>query len=65
MLDATTGQNAINQAKVFMETANVTGVVLTKPTVRLKAVSLLLSKKNLACLLVDRCRRRHYGFPAL
>ena len=30
VLDATTGQNAINQAKVFMETANVTGVVLTK-----------------------------------
>ncbi len=30
VLDATTGQNAISQAKVFMETANVTGVVLTK-----------------------------------
>ena len=30
VLDATTGQNAINQAKVFMDTANVTGVVLTK-----------------------------------
>ena len=30
VLDATTGQNAINQAKVFMETAKVTGVVLTK-----------------------------------
>ena len=30
VLDATTGQNAINQAKVFMETASVTGVVLTK-----------------------------------
>ena len=30
VLDATTGQNAINQAKVFAETANVTGVVLTK-----------------------------------
>lgn len=30
ILDATTGQNAISQAKVFMETANVTGVVLTK-----------------------------------
>lgn len=30
VLDATTGQNAINQAKVFMETAHVTGVVLTK-----------------------------------
>lgn len=30
VLDATTGQNAITQAKVFMETASVTGVVLTK-----------------------------------
>ena len=30
VLDATTGQNSITQAKVFTETANVTGVVLTK-----------------------------------
>lgn len=30
VLDATTGQNAITQAKVFTETANVTGIVLTK-----------------------------------
>lgn len=30
VLDATTGQNAINQAKVFLNTAKVTGVVLTK-----------------------------------
>ena len=30
VLDATTGQNAITQAKVFTETSNVTGVVLTK-----------------------------------
>lgn len=30
VLDATTGQNAIAQAKVFAETAQVTGVVLTK-----------------------------------
>lgn len=30
VLDATTGQNAITQANVFTETANVTGVVLTK-----------------------------------
>ncbi len=30
VLDATTGQNAISQARVFMETAQVTGVVLTK-----------------------------------
>ncbi len=30
VLDATTGQNAITQAKVFMQVANVTGAVLTK-----------------------------------
>jgi fused signal recognition particle receptor len=30
VLDATTGQNAINQAKIFGEAADVTGVVLTK-----------------------------------
>lgn len=30
VLDATTGQNAISQAKVFKEVANITGVVLTK-----------------------------------
>lgn len=30
VLDATTGQNAINQAKVFKEVSNITGVALTK-----------------------------------
>ena len=30
VLDATTGQNGINQAKVFIEAAGVTGVILTK-----------------------------------
>jgi len=30
VLDATTGQNAINQARVFHEALNVTGLVLTK-----------------------------------
>lgn len=30
VLDATTGQNAINQAREFKEVANITGVVLTK-----------------------------------
>ena len=30
VLDATTGQNAINQAKVFKDIANITGVALTK-----------------------------------
>ena len=30
ILDATTGQNAINQAKLFGEAVGVTGIVLTK-----------------------------------
>jgi fused signal recognition particle receptor len=30
VLDATTGQNAISQAKMFQEEAGVTGIVLTK-----------------------------------
>ncbi len=30
VLDATTGQNAVNQAKLFSETANITGIALTK-----------------------------------
>ena len=30
MLDATTGQNGMNQARVFAEVAGVTGIVLTK-----------------------------------
>ncbi len=30
VLDATTGQNAVSQAKTFSETADITGIVLTK-----------------------------------
>lgn len=30
VLDATTGQNALNQARIFSEAANITGIVLTK-----------------------------------
>lgn len=30
VLDATTGQNGISQAKLFMEATNVTGIILTK-----------------------------------
>ena len=30
VLDATTGQNAISQAKIFKEVANITGIILTK-----------------------------------
>ena len=30
VLDATTGQNAVSQAKLFSEAADITGIVLTK-----------------------------------
>jgi fused signal recognition particle receptor len=30
VIDATTGQNAMNQARVFCEALSVTGIVLTK-----------------------------------
>ena len=30
MLDGTTGQNALSQAKQFMEAADITGIILTK-----------------------------------
>ena len=30
MLDATTGQNAVSQAKLFSEVSDLTGIVLTK-----------------------------------
>ena len=30
VLDATTGQNAVSQAKAFSEVANLTGIILTK-----------------------------------
>ena len=30
VLDATTGQNGLQQAKVFRETAGLTGIILTK-----------------------------------
>ncbi len=30
VIDATTGQNAVNQARVFREAANVTGLIITK-----------------------------------
>lgn len=30
MLDATTGQNAISQARFFKESVNITGIIMTK-----------------------------------
>lgn len=47
VLDATTGQNAITQAKVFTETANVTGVVLTKLDGTAKGGVVIASREEL------------------
>lgn len=47
VLDATTGQNAITQAKIFTETANVTGVVLTKLDGTAKGGSVIAIKEEL------------------
>ena len=62
VLDATTGQNAITQAKVFTETANVTGVVLTKLDGTAKGGVVIAIREELG-LPVKWIRRRHYGFP--
>lgn len=54
VLDATTGQNAINQAKVFKEVANITGVALTKldGTAKGGVIIALQSELNLPVKLV-------------
>ena len=62
VLDATTGQNAITQAKVFTETANVTGVVLTKLDGTAKGGVVIAIREELG-LPVKWIGRRHYGFP--
>lgn len=45
VLDATTGQNAVNQAKQFKEVTNITGIVLTKLDGTAKG-GIILSIKN-------------------
>ena len=47
VLDASTGQNAISQAKKFQEAAGVTGIVLTKLDGTAKGGSVLSIKKEL------------------
>ena len=44
VLDATTGQNAVNQAKAFSEVAELTGIVLTK-----------LDGSSKGCIIVSIC----------
>lgn len=54
VLDATTGQNAITQAKVFKEASNITGVALTKldGTAKGGVVIALQSELNLPIKLI-------------
>ena len=47
VLDASTGQNAISQAKAFKETAGVTGIVLTKLDGTAKGGAVLSIKREL------------------
>lgn len=47
VLDATTGQNAVNQAKEFRETAGITGIVLTKLDGTAKGGVVLAIRENL------------------
>ena len=46
VLDATTGQNALQQAKVFMEVADITGIILTKLDGTARVVLLLPLRVN-------------------
>jgi fused signal recognition particle receptor len=47
VLDATTGQNAIQQAKLFKETADITGIILTKLDGTTKGGMVVAIKKEL------------------
>lgn len=47
VLDATTGQNAVNQAKEFRETAGISGIVLTKLDGTAKGGVVLAIRENL------------------
>ena len=47
VLDAVTGQNAISQAKEFMSTSNITGIVLTKLDGTAKGGIIISVKKEL------------------
>ena len=47
VLDATTGQNAVNQAKLFSESAEITGIVLTKLDGTAKGGIIIPIKKEL------------------
>ena len=47
VIDATTGQNAINQAKEFKEAANITGIIMTKLDGTAKGGVLISVKREL------------------
>ena len=56
VLDATTGQNAVNQAEVFNEVVDLDGIVLTKLDGTAKGGVVLAIKNDLA-LLYQKCNR--------
>ena len=54
VLDATTGQNAVNQARLFSETAEITGIVLTKldGTAKVGIVMSIMNELNIPFKLI-------------
>ena len=62
VIDATTGQNAISQAKLFAEVADVTGIILTKLDGTARGGVAVAVKKHYECACIfyrnrRRCRR--------
>ena len=49
VVDATTGQNGLQQARLFGEAVGVTGVALTSSTARRRAGSRLRSRTSWGC----------------
>ena len=55
VLDGTTGQNALSQAKQFMEVADITGIILTKLDGTVCHAPLLLSQRYCQGVRVWKC----------
>lgn len=52
-LDATTGQNAMNQVEIFRNVAGVSGLIMTKLMARRGAVSSSPSLPNTSCRFIS------------
>ena len=63
VLDATTGQNGLNQARVFAEVVNITGIVLTKLDGTAKGGIVVAIQKSLGVPGQAHRARRRRGRP--